>query len=281
MVNGGTEGAAGDTFVDQWQCELAKTTVSTRAHAFDDVFGNTLTGISAATEIVVTRNGTNAASIIAELREIEEIRIYGLDPAGGTTTVGGGDSIQVIGNFANTSLRPNTITIDGRAGDDTIDISALTSAHRIVFKSNGGNDTIIGTLRPQDVIDLPAGTTIADYETTIGEDGMTTLTSDDHTITFSAPNGMPVLGHDDDDDDDNVYDHDDDDDETMTTMMIIRATMMITTTMTMIIRAMTMIMTTTIIITAMTTMTASAATAQTCCAATTARTSCPARAAAT
>ena len=79
------------------------------------------------------------------------------------------------------------------AGDDTIDISALTSAHRIVFKSNGGNDTIIGTLRPQDVIELPAGTTIADYETTIGEDGITTLTSDDHTITFTAPRDA-VLG---------------------------------------------------------------------------------------
>ena len=36
---------------------------------------------------------------------------------------------------------------------DTIDISALTSAHRIVFKSNGGNDTIVGTPRPQDVIE--------------------------------------------------------------------------------------------------------------------------------
>ena len=56
-----------------------------------------------------------------------------------------------------TSLRLNTITIDGDAGDDTIDISALGSAHRIVFKSNGGNDTIIGTLRAEDVIELPAG----------------------------------------------------------------------------------------------------------------------------
>ena len=33
-------------------------------------------------------------------------------------------------------------------------ISSLSSAHRIVFRSNGGNDTIVGTLRPQDVIEL-------------------------------------------------------------------------------------------------------------------------------
>ncbi len=82
----------------------------------------------------------------------------------------------MIGDFSATSLRPNTITIDGDAGDDTIDISALTSAHRIVFKSNGGNDTIIGTLRPQDVIELPAGATAADY-TTSTANGVTTMTN--------------------------------------------------------------------------------------------------------
>ena len=80
----------------------------------------------------------------------------------------GGDAerrrhVQIFGDFAGTSLRLNTITIDGNEGDDTIDISALTSAHRIVFRSNGGNDTIVGTLRAQDVIELPPGMTLADY----------------------------------------------------------------------------------------------------------------------
>ena len=67
------------------------------------------------------------------------------------------------GNFAPTSLNFNTITIDGGAGNDTVDISALQSAHRIVFRSNGGNDTIVGTLRPQDVIELASGQDLADY----------------------------------------------------------------------------------------------------------------------
>ncbi len=62
--------------------------------------------------------------------------------------------VAIFGDFSATSLALNTITIDGNAGDDTIDISSLGSAHRIVFRSNGGNDTIIGTLRPQDVIEL-------------------------------------------------------------------------------------------------------------------------------
>ena len=57
--------------------------------ALDDVAGQQPERLNAATEIVVTRNGTNAASIIAELREIEEIRINGVDPSGHDGTVGG------------------------------------------------------------------------------------------------------------------------------------------------------------------------------------------------
>ncbi|HEY5796726.1 MAG TPA: calcium-binding protein, partial [Bosea sp. (in: a-proteobacteria)] len=118
----------------------------------------------------------------------------------------------------------STITIDGNAGDDTVDISALTSAHRIVFKSNGGNDTIIGDLRPQDVIDLPDGATAADYTTTTDANGVSTMTNGTHSVTFTAPDGMPQVGgdddHDDDDDDEDDDDHhngsddgDDDDDD--------------------------------------------------------------------
>ena len=102
------------------------------------------------------------ANVIAELSEIEEIRINGVDPSGRRRS-GRRRHVHVIGDFSGTSLRLNTITIDGDAGDDTVDISALTSAHRIVFRSNGGNDTIVGTLRAQDVIELPPGMTLADY----------------------------------------------------------------------------------------------------------------------
>ena len=107
----------------------------------------------------------------------------------------GGDNFEIIGDFSATSLRPNTITIDGDAGDDTIDISSLDSAHRIVFRSNGGNDTIIGTLRAQDVIELPAGAVAADYQTTT-VNGVTTMTGPGgHTITFTAAAGeTPQVG---------------------------------------------------------------------------------------
>ena len=158
------------------------------------------TGLNASTEIVITRDGV----VIAELDNIEEITI---------NTGGGADTVTPVGNFAPTSLNFNTITINGDNGDDTVDISALTSAHRIVFRSNGGNDTIIGNLRPQDVIELPAGAMAADYTTTTDANGVSTMTDGTHSITFTALSGMPQFGNDDDEDDDDTAGNDDDNDD--------------------------------------------------------------------
>jgi len=189
IVNGGTEGAAGDTFVINGNASAEAYTIYTRA-AWLAIAGNVAASLNAATEIVVTRNGSDNASVIAELSEIEEIRINGVDPSG-TSGSAGADSFNIVGDFSTTSLRLNTITIDGDAGNDTIDISSLNSAHRIVFRSNGGHDTIIGTLRPQDVIELAAGTTAADYDITTAANGVTTMTNGAHSIQFTSEGGLP------------------------------------------------------------------------------------------
>ncbi|RXT55619.1 hypothetical protein B6S44_09420 [Bosea sp. Tri-44] len=210
IVDGGTEGAAGDTFVINGNASVEAFTIYTRA-AWLAVAGNVAANLAAATEIVVTRNGSNNAAVIAELAEIEEVRINGVDPSG-TGGGAGGDTFTIVGDFSTTSLRLNTITIDGDAGDDTIDISALSSAHRIVFRSNGGNDTIIGALRPEDVIELPNGATLADYESTTDANGVTTLTNGESSITYTAVGDGPQVGEDDEDDDDEDDDDDDDDD---------------------------------------------------------------------
>ncbi|MFP3543913.1 peroxidase family protein [Rhizobium sp. SIMBA_035] len=193
IVNGGTEGAAGDTFVINGNAAAEAYTIYTRA-AWLAIAGNVAANLNAATEIVVTRNGSNNASVIAELNEIEEIRLNGVDPSGAGTA--GNDNFSIVGDFSTTSLRLNTITIDGDAGNDTIDISALGSAHRIVFRSNGGNDTIIGTLRPQDVIELAEGTTADDYEITTGANGVTTMTNGEHSIQFTSEGGLPQFNGD-------------------------------------------------------------------------------------
>jgi Ca2+-binding RTX toxin-like protein len=187
IVNGGTEGAAGDTFVINGNAAVAETyRIYTRA-AWDALAGNNGNSLNAATEIVITRgpNTDFANSVIAELREVEEIRINSVDPnaPGGTA---GGDTFQVIGDFSGTSLRLNTITIDGNAGDDTIDISSLGSAHRIVFKSNGGNDTIIGALRAEDVIEMTDGADLSTYALTDNGNGTKTFSNGTHSVTFTG-----------------------------------------------------------------------------------------------
>ena len=127
--------------------------------------------------------------VIAELSEIEEIRLNSVDPSG--NGIAGGDNFEIIGDFSGTSLRLNTITIDGQAGNDTIDISTLSSAHRILFRSNGGQDTIIGTLRAQDVIEVPVGLDPAAFVLSVNEDGTKTLTNDTHSVTFTGD--VPIL----------------------------------------------------------------------------------------
>jgi Ca2+-binding RTX toxin-like protein len=187
-------GANTDTFHISGDNTAETFGIYTRA-AWVAIAGNTA---AANTEIVVTRNGSNNASIIAELDNIEEISVNTLnvtanDGNGGLN--GGpvaGDTVQIFGNFTSTSLNYSTITIEGTEGDDVIDISNLTSAHRIVFRTNGGNDIIVGTLRQQDVIELPNGKTILDFEVAITDGGQTVLTdADGKTISFFAPAGMP------------------------------------------------------------------------------------------
>lgn len=144
--------------------------------------------LNANTEIVITRNGTANNNVIAELDNIEEIII---------NTGPGNDQVFAIGNFNPTSLNFNTITIDGSEGDDTVNISDLSSAHRILFRSAGGQDTIIGTLRAQDVVEIPEGADAADYALTVNGNGTKTLSNGTHSITFSGevPQLQPPSDH--------------------------------------------------------------------------------------
>ena len=158
IVNGGTEGAAGDTFVINGNASSETYHIYTLA-AWDAVAGNDLASFGGARRRSSSpANGTGLRQCHRGTERNRgnphQRRRADRERRGGA---GAGDTFNVIGDFSATSLRLNTITIDGDAGDDTIDISALTSAHRIVFRSNGGNDTIIGTLRPEDVIELPDG----------------------------------------------------------------------------------------------------------------------------
>ena len=200
IVDGGTEDTIGDTFVINGSADAETFRIYTRdAWA---AAGNNVNVLDPGTEIVVTLNGTNNASRIAELREIEEIVINGA-PATADGTAGG-DTFLLIGDFSTTSLNTNTITIYGSDGDDVFDISQLSSAHRVVIKGSGGNDTILGTLRPQDVVELPEGADPASYALTDNGNGTSTYSNGAHSITFTGtvpPQFQPASGPGDDDDD--------------------------------------------------------------------------------
>ncbi|MGV2981679.1 peroxidase family protein [Camelimonas sp. ID_303_24] len=196
VIDGGSEGSAGDAFEITGSASYEIFRIYPAEDALAVVPGLTLRG--AATEIVITRttvvNGVEGTpQVIAELAEIEEIIING-SPASGVGEAGG-DRFELIGNFAElgeeTSLRTSTITILGSGGSDTVDISKLASAHRVVFKTSGGNDVIIGKLRPQDVVELEAGKTLADYARTKNADGSTTMSSGAHTVTFFSEGEGP------------------------------------------------------------------------------------------
>lgn len=148
-------------------------------------------------EIVIQRNGET----VALLSNTEEIVIDGK---------GGGDTFTVHGDFTDTNLSYNTITLEGSAAGETIDITGLASAHRIYFRSGGGEDRIIGTLRPQDVIVLPKGAKVADYTLVENEDGTSTLTNGKgHAVVFTRGEGTPQI----DDGDGDMEEPEDNDDE--------------------------------------------------------------------
>lgn len=92
-------------------------------------------------DILITRNGTSFVSLIGQLSGIEEIRIDGL---------GGNDSFTPHGDFSPTALSHSTLHFTGGTGNDRVDMTKITSDHRIVFHGMGGDDSIIGALRPQD-----------------------------------------------------------------------------------------------------------------------------------
>ncbi|MEQ1538552.1 MAG: peroxidase family protein [Sphingorhabdus sp.] len=173
FINGGANGVAGDTFELVGDASAENFVIYTRVAAIAAGFG---VGLNAATQIVITRQvGAGPQSVISELTGIEEIKVLtsanaigalagsnANNPTPGSTTnvVTSGDSIRVVGDFTTTSLRYNTITVEGSMAKDTVDISGLTSAHRVVFNTNGGGDVFVGNQRPQDVVggglaDLP------------------------------------------------------------------------------------------------------------------------------
>ena len=142
VVNGGAAGT--DTFVVNGNGVAEVYRVFAKA----DAIAAGLTGLTADSDIVITRNvngvggAVTNANIVAELDEIEEIVI---------NTAGGVDTVLGIGNFNPTNLSFNTITVNDTDPSVTVDVRGMTSAHHFAVNTAGSGGTIIGG-RPQDEV---------------------------------------------------------------------------------------------------------------------------------
>lgn len=126
-IDGGTESAA-DTV------DIAGTGA---ADAFfietvADYNARTGAGYAGPAELLVSVGST----IQTELNEIETIAVHG---------GAGADTLTIPGGFTGTALGSNAFVFDGGAGDDTVDVSDRTSAHKIVA-DGGDEDTATGDI---------------------------------------------------------------------------------------------------------------------------------------
>ncbi len=177
----------------------------------------TLTFLDPASTILVAKETWDGSAwvgltAIAEMRNVEELKVLTsgnaiIGPttlgAGTNSTLtggGAGDIIRVIGDFTGTGLAYNTITIDGSTGGTTVDISALKSDHRIVFDA-GGSGSVIGDLRPQDVVNGIAAVAAPTADTLVFpslQHEQTLFSTDDLDLlldTASVGNGMTANVH--------------------------------------------------------------------------------------
>jgi VCBS repeat-containing protein len=89
--------------------------------------------------------GTTAASDIAATSANYEVALHGVQEL--VINLGSaGDHVAVAGSLDGTGLATSTITINGGAGDDTVDLSKFTSGQDVVYNGAGNDaagDTVI------------------------------------------------------------------------------------------------------------------------------------------
>jgi Ca2+-binding RTX toxin-like protein len=177
IVDGGANGTTfGDAFIVNGDATDEIYNIYSRTEWLG-VAGNTAGQLNGATQIIVARGGTNNASIIGELRGIEELVI---------NTGAGTDTVNIVGSFAGTNLSQNTITVNAGQGNDMVDISGLLSDHHVVLNSGGGTDQLIGMRDQDELIETGQATSNGS-----GSAGGTTASG--FTLTASDLAGLKTL----------------------------------------------------------------------------------------
>ena len=183
-------GAGEDTFTLLTATGAENFVIYTRAAAQQAIAGLVINPNS---EIVITRNG----AVMAELDNVEEIVVSSLrvtSPAGANGGAVAGDTVQVVGDFNQTSLNFNTITVNGTTASDTVDITGLQSEHRVVFTGNGGTDNVVGNLRPQDIFVADSAAATTSLTASLAASAATSVTTSAATSAItSTPGSLQAL----------------------------------------------------------------------------------------
>ncbi|TMJ03980.1 MAG: tandem-95 repeat protein [Alphaproteobacteria bacterium] len=114
-------------------------------------------GTDSADDISVTMATTAGATPLGSVTadEIEDVQF---------NLGSGGDTVNISGDFTNTSLSGSTIKVVGGNGADTVDARSLSSTHAINFAGNGGDDYFyVSGAGGNDTFDGGSGINTIDY----------------------------------------------------------------------------------------------------------------------
>jgi large repetitive protein len=131
VANNGTQASIGGTGTDT---EIVNGTTTPTTYNINAINGGTELGIH-------IESGTAPANVVAATVANAQVTTSGIEEI--VLNVGNaGDTVVVDGDLSGTGVATHTITINGGTGNDTIDLSKLTSNEDVVANGGGGNDTV-------------------------------------------------------------------------------------------------------------------------------------------
>ncbi len=166
-------GATGAVFLETVAAYDARTGFSYNLNSAPELAGTDVAGSGISNSQIILVSDA-AGNISAEIVNIEEIVVTG---------TAGNDTFVVDGNFTGTSLLPSTITFNGGAGNDTLDLTNRDSAHRVVADGGADSDTVKLGFAYSAVVGISIDT--ASNTVSITHDGITDIFSNFENFQFA------------------------------------------------------------------------------------------------
>ena len=196
---GGKEGddtISGDAGADQiWGDAGDDTIIWNVGDGADQISGGSNTAVgdtlrvnatAAGQTITLEKPAAGTGFTVSEAGSLDVVQVSGIEEVEVDFTAGSG-ILRIIGDFAGSGIRVNTIAIEGGAGNDVVDAALMTGTSAaskvgIDFNGNDGDDTFTSGVG-SDVFDGGAGTdtyvvngAFSNYAIAVASDGTVTIT---------------------------------------------------------------------------------------------------------